>query len=103
MRLNVYTIFDTASASYKRPFCAQADGEVIRLFKDLALNKDHEIGQHPEDYSLWRIGFFDDNKGELTPEAKECLGTALEMVASAQAVDPVKMKDLESEVIELGA
>lgn len=101
MRLNIYTIFDVASGTYKRPFCAQADGEVLRVFKDMALNKDHEIGAHPEDYTLWRIGTFDDNKAQLVPEDKECLGTALEMVASAQTVDPKALEDLEAEVIEM--
>lgn len=101
MRLNVYTIFDTAAAVYKRPFVAQADGEVLRVFKDMALNKDHEIGAHPEDYSLWRIGTFDDNKAILVAETKECLATGTEMVASAQAVDAVKMKALDGELAEV--
>lgn len=101
MRLNIYTIFDQASGVYKRPFTAQADGEVIRVFKDMALNKDHEIGAHPEDYTLWRIGTFDDNKAIVVAEDKECLGTALEMVASAQTVDAVKKADLEAEILEM--
>ena len=69
----------------------------------MALNKDHEIGAHPEHYSLWRIGSFDDNSGELTRLDFECLGKAHELVAQAQTVDAEKMKDLEAEVIELGA
>jgi hypothetical protein len=97
MRLNVYTIFDQAAAVYKRPFVAQADGEVLRVFKDMALNKDHEIGAHPEDYTLWRIGTFDDNKAELVAEAKECLATALELVSSARSAEEVRenMEKLE--------
>lgn len=103
MRLNIYTIFDQASGSYKRPFAAQADGEVIRIFKDMAMNAEHEIGAHPEDYSLWRIGIFDDNNAALVPEDKECLGTALEMVASQRTVDVVKQnnENAEAEILEI--
>ena len=84
MRLNIYTIFDSASGAYMRPFYAQSDGQALRSFTDIAQDADHEIGRHPEDYSLYRIGTYDDNKGELHPEDKECMATALEVVASAR-------------------
>ena len=103
MRLNIYTIFDTAAAVYKRPFVAQADGEVLRVFKDMALNKDHEIGAHPEDYSLWRIGTFDDNTALVVAETKECLATGTELVAQARSVDVVRQGNgvAEEEVLEI--
>ena len=85
MRLNIYTIFDQASGAYMRPFYAQSDGQALRSFTDIAQDADHEIGKHPEDYSLFRIGTYDDNKGELHPEDKECMATALEVVASARS------------------
>lgn len=91
MRLNVYTIFDVASGMYMRPFFMQSDGQATRAFKDIATDADHEIGKHPEDYSLFRIGIFDDNKGTLSPEDKECLCTALEMVSQSRVIT----KDLQ--------
>ena len=84
MRLNVYTIFDVASGAYMRPFFGASDGQAIRSFTDISQDADHEIGKHPEDYSLYRIGTYDDNKGVLHPEDKQCLATALEVVASAR-------------------
>jgi hypothetical protein len=98
MRLNVYTIFDTATGAYMRPFYMQSDGQATRAFKDLAVAADHEIGKHPEDYSLWRIGQFNDNKGELVPEDRECLATALELVAVARRVDQDKLEELNGEI-----
>lgn len=81
MRLNVYSVYDTASACYDRPFCFQSDGQALRAFLDICRDKEHPIGKHPEDFSLFRIGTYDDNKGSLNPEHPECLATALEMVA----------------------
>ena len=95
MKLNVYTIFDTASGVYARPFFMQADGQATRAFKDIATDADHEIGKHPEDYSLHRIGIFDDNNGKIIPEEKECLATALELVALSRNVDKPQMKALQ--------
>ena len=101
MKLNIYTIFDTASAAYMRPFFAQSDGQATRSFKDISLDASHEIGKHPEDYSLWRIGIFDDNTAKITPEDKECLATALELVARAQTVNREKMDELNEQVTQL--
>lgn len=98
MKINVYTIFDTASGAYMRPFFAQSDGQALRSFKDIANDTEHEIGRHPEDYSLHRIGVYDDNKGALTPEDNECLATALEMVSQVRNVKQPELdfKDIET-------
>lgn len=88
MKLNIYTIFDTASGVYMRPFFAQSDGQATRSFSDISNDKSHEIGKHPEDYSLYRIGIFDDNKAAITPEDKECIATALELVAVQKNKQP---------------
>lgn len=98
MKLNVYTIFDQATGAYMRPFFMQSDGQATRAFKDLAVAADHDIGKHPEDYSLWRIGTFDDNKAKLIPEDKECLATALELIALAQNVNRDNIQELNREV-----
>ena len=81
MKLNAYTIYDTASATYLRPFFTNADGQAMRSFKDIATDADHDIGKHPEDYTLFRIGTFDDNTGKLATEQLSKLLTGLECVA----------------------
>lgn len=83
MRMFVYAIYDTAAGAYMRPFFMSTDGQAMRMFTDIAQDASSEIGKHPEDYSLFRIGQYDDNKGELHKEDRECLATALEVVAAA--------------------
>jgi len=87
MKLNIYTIYDTASGLYLRPFFAQSDGEAVRSFSDIIQDADHPIGKHPEDYSIHRIGIYDDNTAKLTDENNECLSTALELVAKSRNVN----------------
>ena len=58
MKLNAYTIFDVASGTYMRPFFCGADGEATRGFNDIALDANHEVGKHPQDYTLYRMGSF---------------------------------------------
>ena len=82
MKLNVYSIYDSAAAVYMRPFYLNADAAAVRAFTDLATDPEHDIGRHPEDYSLARIGVWNDQNAETTPEPTETLITGLEAVAS---------------------
>ncbi len=84
MKFNVYSIYDTASGLYSRPFFTQSDGEAVRSFQDIATDETHPVGKHPEDYSLFRIGLFDDGCGLLTNEQNDCLVTGVEMVAAVR-------------------
>lgn len=100
-KLAAYTIFDQAAGSYHRPFFAPADGMAIRSFTDIACDKDHEIGKHPEHYSLHRCGIFDDQKAVLIPEDRECLITALEAVARSRQIQPGSLQEFDDNVIKL--
>ncbi len=59
----------------------------MRSFEDITGDADHPIGKHPEDYSLFRIGGFDDTNGKFLDENNECLCTALETIARSRKVD----------------
>ncbi len=78
MKLNAYTIYDVASGVYMRPFFSQADGQAVRGFKDIATDAEHEVGRHPEDYTLYRMGSFNDTTGKMQGEELEKLATGLE-------------------------
>ena len=86
MKLNIYSIFDTASGLYSRPFFTQSDAEAIRSFSDIATDAEHPIGRHPADYTLFRVGLWDDNNGKFIDEDNSSLCNALERIASAQMV-----------------
>lgn len=60
---NVYSIFDSKAGIYTPPFHCITDGEAIRAFSDAANSKDHYVGRHPGDYTLMKIGTFDDQSG----------------------------------------
>lgn len=81
MKLNAYTIYDVASGAYMRPFFSQADGMAVRGFKDIANDPEHEVGKHPEDYTLFRIGDFNERTGTLRGDGLEKLATALECIS----------------------
>lgn len=97
MKVNVYSIFDTATGLYMRPFFAESDGQALRGFKDVATDADHPVGKHPEDYTLFRIGTFDDFKGHLGFEDPQSLKTALAVVSETRQVNRDQMEILNAE------
>ena len=96
MKLNAYTIYDVAAGTYMRPFFCGQDGEARRGFSDIALDASHQVGQHPEDYTLYRVGSWNDNTGKLEGEELEKITTGLECVAAAQQIKPGSLKDTEN-------
>ncbi len=91
MKLNIYTIYDVASGVYMRPFFSQADGQAKRSFKDIATDANHEIGKHPEDYTLYRFGIFDDNEGTIESRPLRKLMTGMECVTMDRTPEQVKL------------
>ncbi len=98
MKLNMYSIYDTAAACYTRPFYMQSDGQAMRSFTDISSDADHEIGKHPEDYSLHRIGVWDDSNARTHSEKPECLSTALEAIANSRAVNPNNLEVFDKNI-----
>lgn len=90
MKRNIYMIWDSAAAYYIGPLVHRTDQEALREFESMANNADTKIGQHPEDFSFYKVGNFNDSNGELVPENKICLATAQELVAKARQPETVK-------------
>lgn len=63
MKHIICSIYDSATQAYMRPFTAQTEGQAIRMFEDEAMRPESEIGKHPEDYALFKIGEFNDHEG----------------------------------------
>jgi len=87
MKVQCYAIFDTCSGIYEKPFFSTTDDLVKREFQDVATTKDHPIAKHPEHYSLWRLGNFDNLTGDLGDESNECLWTAIEAISQTQMMN----------------
>lgn len=91
MRLFAYAIFDSAAGVYDRPFFAHSDRAAIRGFEDICVRADHPIAAHPADYTLFRVGAYEDGKGELTGESPSRLINGVEAVSASQKVDTKQM------------
>ena len=95
MRQGLYAIFDTASGVYDGPLRGQADGVVVRQFCDMAAGSEHPVAQHPEDFTLFKIGYFNDGTGELEGCVPEKLINGAEAVAQGRKVNGAELKEID--------
>lgn len=63
METKVYSLFDLKAAVYGTPFFMPNDGMAIRALIDLVSERGSMVGKHPEDFTLYRLGNFEDNGG----------------------------------------
>lgn len=66
MKTKVFSIYDTKAKVYNLPFYSQQVASAIRMFGDVANDRNTSINKHPADYVLYEIGTFDDQEGVLT-------------------------------------
>lgn len=67
MRIEIVAIYDSASQMFGRPFFVQVTGMAVRSFGDEVKRADaqNDLYKHPEDFSLYHLGTFDDSIGSF--------------------------------------
>lgn len=76
MKMVICSIRDSKSEVFSQPMFFQADGQAVRAFSDAVNGSEdnNNFAKHPDDYTLFRIGFFDDVTGIIEPIPPETLG-----------------------------
>lgn len=77
MKRKIVAVLDAAASTFGTPFFVVSTGQAVRSFKD-EINRpaeDNPLNRHPEDFTLYCLGEYDDETGEIVP--------ALEHVARA--------------------
>lgn len=78
MRLEVFCVYDSATGAYMQPFFARSTGEALRSFTELANDPKTSVHKYPSDYTLFLLGFWDDNSGIFSTSPPERVIGALE-------------------------
>lgn len=81
-----YTVYDSKVQAYMSPFMAQNAGHATRMFADAVADEKSVLNKHPEDYTLFEIGSWDDQTAKFESLATpKSLGLALEFVQPKEA------------------
>lgn len=76
--LQVFSVYDTKAAAYFPPFFLPKQAQAVRAFQQCVNDPKHQWGAFPQDYTLFLIGLFDDDTGQLQCLAPRSLGNGLE-------------------------
>ncbi len=73
MLQNMFSIYDSKVEAFLQPFFMQTRAAAIRAVTDTVANPEHLFAKHPEDYTLFYLGSFEDQKAvfdlEPTPQS----------------------------------
>jgi len=83
----MFTIHDSKANAYLQPWFLTQAAMAQRAFMDCVNDKEHNFGRHPEDYTLFNIGEFDDQTAEVTYQHPTSLGNGLEYVKTENTTD----------------
>ena len=64
----LYSVYDSAAEVFSPPFVCKTLGLALRMFEDLANDRNTTVGQHPADHTLFELGEFDDGSGWIEAE-----------------------------------
>jgi hypothetical protein len=85
MIVKVYSVYDSKAKTWEQPQFVVNKGAAARSWYDLVNQQNTQYNKHPEDYTLYEIGQWDDQAGIVTTyEKKESLGIAIEHVKDEQ-------------------
>lgn len=80
-RLLLCSVFDAKAEAFMQPVFVQAKGQAIRSFSDAINDASTNFGKHPEDYTLFVVGEWDELDGTLYPApAPECIVTGISLL-----------------------
>lgn len=84
MKLKMFAVFDVKAAAYLAPFFLPTVGQAVRAFADASNDPSTMFAKHPEDYTLFHVGEFDDSSGDCAPVVPHAsLGNAAQFVMKA--------------------
>lgn len=91
MELNIYTIYDQKAKAYLQPFFLTSDGQAIRMFMDNINSKDENtISNHPADYTLFKIGHYNDHDGHIESLPPRPMGNGLEYMTDNSPISAIQ-------------
>lgn len=91
MRSVLCCIFDSVAGAWHMPLTLQSEAQAVRSFGDALNDGKSEFARHPEDYTLFCMGWFDPQDGSF--EILE----APKKLANGSALHEYNQKSLELE------
>jgi len=70
MLKQIFSIYDLKAQAFYQPFFFDTIGQAKRIIHDFVQEDGHPFNKHPHDYTLFNLGTFNDNTGEIDHSKK---------------------------------
>jgi len=85
--MKVFVVYDSAAEAYGLPFFIRSVGEAVRSFTQAAHDPQTLVSKHPDQFTLFEIGTYDDLNGHIEMyAAHKSLGKALEYISRSNEI-----------------
>lgn len=71
--MQIYSIHDSKADAFLQPFFAANEKVALRYVETAVNTTDHEFRRHTEDYSLYHVGEFHEETGEIGSFTPRCV------------------------------
>lgn len=95
MKMKMFSVFDAKAAFFGNPWYDQSEASAIRNFSDAVndgSNPNNQWFKHPEDFSLFYLGEFDNEIGKFRLITPENLVTASALRSARNGAVPQQLE-----------
>lgn len=100
MKFNIYTIFDAKAQAYLRPEYRRSDEEMFAAIYETAKDQNSGFYKHPDDYTVYKLGTFDESNAEIEYHGPHSIGTVLDIRIFMQKKHVAAMRRLKLETVD---
>lgn len=90
MILKVFSVRDEKTRTYMRPIFDAHTASALRSWSEIVNEPSSPMCKFPSDFSLYEVGQFDDEQGQLIPIVPHLVATALEYKQAPQEPLPFR-------------
>jgi len=65
MIIKMFSLYDSKAECFGPPFFIETTGQAVRALMDYVNNPETMVSRHPEDFVMYEIGEYDNQKGEV--------------------------------------
>lgn len=80
----LFSVYDQAAERFLDPFVAPTHAVAIRGFEAAIGKQGHPFQEYPQDYTLFQIGSFDAESGQLVPITPHSLGNGVQFIGHGE-------------------
>ena len=102
-KLNVYSVFDKKGKCYDALYCFTCDVDAVRFFDMLIFSRESKLHKYPEDFDLFRIGYFDASSGDgvMSLQSREFLTSAQDRIIYFDVQKRMREEKVSSELASI--